>query len=102
MFVCFVVLCIAGANAAQRVTSKLVDDLRHLVSKKKRRFQENGFDLDLSYITTNVIAMGFPSVSMEGVYRNNLKTIKLFFTKRHPDAYRVYNLCAERYYDPSV
>jgi hypothetical protein len=31
---------------------------------------------------------------MEGVYRNNLKTIKLFFTKRHPDAYRVYNLCA--------
>jgi hypothetical protein len=36
------------------------------VSKKKLRFQTGGYDLDLSYITERVIAMGFPS--KVGVY----------------------------------
>lgn len=36
----------------------MATSLRHLVSKKKRRFVEDGFDLDLTYITDRVIAMG--------------------------------------------
>jgi hypothetical protein len=34
---------------------------RNLVSKQKRRFTQDGFDLDLSYITESIIAMGIPS-----------------------------------------
>ena len=74
--------------------------LRGLVSKKKKRFTEGGFDLDLTYITPQVIAMGFPSSGREGLYRNPLPEVQRFFEARHPGRYRIYNLCSERGYDP--
>ena len=44
--------------------------LRQCVSLKKKRTQEEGFNLDLIYITKNVIAMGFPADGGESIYRN--------------------------------
>ena len=72
--------------------------VKSLVSQDKTRFCYEGFDLDLTYITPKIIAMGFPSKSIEGIYRNSMEEVKRFFSKRHPNHYKVYNLCDDKKY----
>lgn len=73
--------------------------MRKLVSKNKRRFVWENYDLDLAYITDDIIAMGFPSENIESMYRNSLDEVKGFLEARHKGHYKIYNLCAERKYD---
>eukprot|EP01111_Echinosteliopsis_oligospora_P011059 TRINITY_DN3551_c0_g1_i1.p1 TRINITY_DN3551_c0_g1~~TRINITY_DN3551_c0_g1_i1.p1 ORF type:complete len:422 (-),score=92.73 TRINITY_DN3551_c0_g1_i1:111-1376(-) len=78
-----------------------MSSIRNLVSKQKRRFQKYGYDLDLSYINDRIIAMGFPSESVEAAYRNPMKEVLRFLDQFHKDHYKVYNLCSERGYEAS-
>ncbi|KAI8815159.1 hypothetical protein BJ742DRAFT_6397 [Cladochytrium replicatum] len=78
----------------------LLKPLKTVVSKKQRRFVDQGFNLDLTYITDNLIAMAFPADNIEGLYRNSFSEVKRFLDQRHKDSYQVYNLCSERTYDP--
>ncbi|KAJ8437011.1 hypothetical protein Cgig2_010356 [Carnegiea gigantea] len=83
---------------------------RHMVSQNKRRFQEGGFDLDVTYINDNIIAMGFPAGDIssgifgyiEGFYRNHMEEVIKFLETYHQGKYKVYNLCSERLYDASL
>ncbi|KUF89439.1 hypothetical protein AM588_10002232 [Phytophthora nicotianae] len=74
--------------------------LRAAVSGSRVRFMQDGFDLDLTYITPKLIAMGYPASGVEKTYRNDINEVANFLNSRHPNAYRVYNL-SERSYDYS-
>ena len=99
----------------------MVNGIRQLISENKRRFQVDGFDLDLTYILDNVIAMSFPSKGTTAMYRfvhnmideksidfaafcrNNIDNVAKFFEEKYSDHenidYMIYNLCSEMDYD---
>ncbi|KAG0711659.1 Phosphatidylinositol 3,4,5-trisphosphate 3-phosphatase TPTE2 [Chionoecetes opilio] len=76
--------------------------VRQFISQNKRRYQQNGFDLDLTYVSPRVIAMSFPSTGRMSMYRNDIKEVARFMDTQHPGHYRLYNLCSERHYDVSL
>lgn len=68
------------------------------VSGDKKRFIENDYNLDLSYITPRLIAMAFPASGIETLYRNNIKDVSKFIKEKHKTNYLIINL-AGRHYD---
>ena len=78
--------------------------MRTLVSKKKDRLLVDGFNLDMTYITNYVVAMGFPSDGAEKMIRNSRDDVIKFFKNRHGVQVKVYNLCREssKQYSPET
>jgi len=78
----------------------MTNTIKSLVSKKKIRYVQDGYNLDLTYIIPDrVIAMGYPSENVESIYRNPLEEVRRLLEERHKDHYKIYNLCSERSYD---
>ncbi|KAM8834886.1 putative tyrosine-protein phosphatase TPTE [Synchiropus picturatus] len=97
-FLRIVILVRVFRLAAQK--KELEKVTRRMISENKRRYQKDGFDLDLTYVTERVIAMSFPSSGKQSFYRNPIKEVARFLDTKHQDHYKVYNLCSEKGYDP--
>ncbi|XP_049532793.1 uncharacterized protein LOC125949617 isoform X3 [Anopheles darlingi] len=76
--------------------------LREMVSGQRKRFIEDGYNLDLSYIGDRIIAMGYPADNVEAIYRNKREDVVRFLKEKHGDCCKVYNLCSERAYPTTL
>lgn len=71
--------------------------LRAKVSKDRNRFQDDENDLDLSYITDDIIAMGFPSSGIETLWRNSIDDVCALLKKYHQSHFMIWNLSGRSY-----
>ncbi|KAG2458389.1 DESP protein, partial [Polypterus senegalus] len=58
---------------------------------------EEGYELDLTYITERIIAVSFPSACTEETYLHNLQDVTRMLKSKHADNYLVFNLSEKRY-----
>jgi len=69
---------------------------REYAAGQRHRYQWDGYDLDLAYVTSRVIAMGFPGQGRAAIFRNPLSEVRRFLRDKHGDDFRIYNLCIEK------
>ena len=84
-----------------------MDWLRKIVSGKRRRFENDKYNLDITYITPKVLAMSFPASGFEQIYRNKIMHVNKynfisfqvaeFLKERHGKHYRVFNMSGRDY-----
>lgn len=75
-----------------------MDFLRELVSKEKTRYISPDYNLDLTYITPRIIAMAYPALGLESMFRNKITDVSKFFKQKHEKNYKIIN-CSSRLYD---
>ncbi|XP_063317906.1 tensin-3-like isoform X2 [Pelmatolapia mariae] len=57
---------------------------------------EEGYELDLTYITERIIAVSFPRGCSEEIYSHNLKDVTRMLKSKHADNYLIINLSEKR------
>ncbi|XP_076000750.1 tensin-3 isoform X4 [Genypterus blacodes] len=58
---------------------------------------EEGYELDLTYITERIIAVSFPRGCSEEIYSHNLKDVTRMLKSKHADNYLIINLSERRH-----
>ncbi|XP_041848507.1 tensin-3-like isoform X2 [Melanotaenia boesemani] len=58
---------------------------------------EDGYELDLTYITERIIAVSFPWGCSEEIYSHNLKDVTRMLKSKHADNYLIINLSERRH-----
>ncbi|XP_056912492.1 tensin-3-like isoform X5 [Takifugu flavidus] len=58
---------------------------------------EEGYELDLTYITERIIAVSFPRGCSEEIYSHNLKDVTRMLKSKHADNYLIINLSEKRH-----
>ena len=82
--------------------------LRQTVRQNKKGYSEGEHNLDLTYVTSKIIATSFPSEGIMSCYRNNIVDVARFLDEKHgtekfsENRYLVYNLCSEMSYDEAL
>lgn len=79
----------------------MINFIKHKVSQNRKRYIDEKYDLDLSYITPNIIAMGVPSRGINALYRNDENEVAEFLKERHQGKFMIWNL-AQKEYDLSL
>uniref|UniRef100_A0AAX7U4R1 Tensin 3 n=1 Tax=Astatotilapia calliptera TaxID=8154 RepID=A0AAX7U4R1_ASTCA len=62
----------------------------------QRFIMEEGYELDLTYITERIIAVSFPRGCSEEIYSHNLKDVTRMLKSKHADNYLIINLSEKR------
>ncbi|KAK6159314.1 hypothetical protein DH2020_006628 [Rehmannia glutinosa] len=84
----------SSKNAVKAVQVKA----RHVVSQNKRRYQDGGFDLDMTYITENIIAMGFPAGDMSSGFFGYVEVASFPFDDHNcPPIQLIISFCQSAY-----
>lgn len=66
------------------------------------RYKDKDFNLDLSYITRRIIAMGYPGSGLNSLVRNNVDDVVNYCKKYHNLKIKIYNLCNDKFVNPNV
>ncbi|OMJ82133.1 hypothetical protein SteCoe_17251 [Stentor coeruleus] len=74
-----------------------MDLLRQIVSGKKKRYLEDGYNLDLTYITPRIIAMSLPGEGVHKMYRNSIDSVAKFLAEKHRSKFKILNLSGLKY-----
>lgn len=54
-------------------------------------------DLDLSYLTSRIVVMSYPSDGIESTYKHHIDDVRNYLTSKHGGRYYVFNLTQKKY-----
>ncbi|CDQ68119.1 unnamed protein product [Oncorhynchus mykiss] len=90
--------CVAGPEASLSLSLSL--SLSFPPSQQEEdpdvRMDE-GYELDLTYVTERIIAVSFPRTCSEEIYLHNLKDVTRMLKSKHADNYLIINLSEKRH-----